>query len=388
MLTRRAVLTSLALLLAVSCTGSGGISPTPKKKELVVGAVLSLTGGAAVYGSDADKGAQLAAEQFNAASRPFTVRYVAMDDKSDRVEATKSARALVEAQGAQVLLGPAISPSALSVGKYAQESLIPMIATSATQDEVTTPTSGEDRSYVFRVCFNDSYQGDLLGPFAAQELGLTTAGIVYDKTLSYSIGLAQKFRSAFEAKGGTILFEENYSVKDTDYSSLVTKVAQSDAQVLFIPGWDENVGPMLKQAGNQWDKFTLLGGDGWPSPRLKDLSGGNIRNAYAVTHFDPNDTDPGVRSFVTSYRARYADAEPTAFAALGYDAMDVLLDAASRAPDFAGTSLRDALQRTDLSAVTGRIRFDASRNPNKGATIVKMDGGIVTFFKRVAPVGP
>ncbi|MBI2808719.1 MAG: ABC transporter substrate-binding protein [Planctomycetes bacterium] len=372
----------VGLLLCLASTGCNRSQNSGK--TLVVGGVLSKTGGAAAYGGDADKGAALAAEHITANGGPIRIEYVSLDDKSDKTEAVKVARTLVEANKVQVILGPAISPSALSVGKFAEEREIPVVATSATQDEVTA-SDQYDRTYVARVCFNDSYQGAVLAKFATSSLKKKTAAVIYDKTLSYSIGLSKTFRDEFTRLGGTVRHEENYSIKDSDYSALIDKVATFDVDLLFIPGWDENVGPMLKQAGKKWDRFILLGGDGWPTPRLLELAAGNIKDAYAVSHYAPEDPDPRVRDFQKAYREKYGQ-EPSPFAALGYDAMMLIWDAAKRAKSFSGPDLRDAINGSkDVSLVTGTLTFDKHRNPSKEAVIVRIFPDRIAFQERVRP---
>ena len=334
------------------------------KRLLVIGGISSKTGGAAAYGTDTERGALLALDQLEQEEKDLSIKFVSMDDKSDKNEAVKAATSLININKAQVLFGPTISPSALSVGKLAEESQIPMVATSATQDEITSSPE-YDRRYAFRVCFSDSYQGQALARFAVNSLKKKRAAIVFDKTLSYSIGLANNFRQQFSSLGGQVVYEESYSVKDTDYSALIDKVATFDVDVLFIPGWDENVGPMLKQSGDRWRKFTLLGGDGWPTKRLQELSGGNLHNAYAVSHYAPEDPDPRSQAFRQAYQKKYTE-EATAYAALGYDAVRLIADAAKRSKDFSGDKLREALQNTsDFAGVTGTNPFRCETQPAK-----------------------
>jgi branched-chain amino acid transport system substrate-binding protein len=366
----------------------GGCRPgrsTTGKPKLIVGAVLSKTAGAAAYGSDADLGAKLAVKELNAQPDfPFKIEYITMDDKSDQTEATKVARTLIDVNKANVILGPAISPSALSVGKLAEDRQIPIVSTSATLDTVTW-SDFYDRKYVFRVCFNDSYQGKVLAKFATDSLKLKKAAIIYDKTLPYSIGLSNTFRTEFTSLGGQVMHEENYLVTDTDYSALIDKVAGFDVDLLFIPGWDENVGPMLKQSGDKWKKFTMLGGDGWPTNRLLDLSGGNIGKAYALSHYSTEAPTPEVKSFDEAFHKEY-NAQSTPFNALGYDAMMLIADAAKRAESVDGKLLREALSQTDgLQLVTGSIRFDDHRNPQKDAIVVQIRPNKIVFYSRVRP---
>jgi len=380
---------NLTIFMLLTALGNAMLGCAPEapgatgKHTLVIGSVLSKSGPAAAYGNDADRGARLALKELRAqADLPFEIRYISYDDRSDKTEAAKVARALIDADGVNAILGPAISPSALSVGKLAQERRIPVVATSATQDEVTASTT-YDRTYVFRVCFNDSYQGKVLAQFARQDLGIRRVAVIYDNSLSYSIGLARTFREQFEARGGVVAYEENFSVTDSDFSALIDKVAAFPVDALFIAGWDENVGPMLKQAQNRWDNFILLGADGWVTHRLLELAGGNTGTSFALSHFINDDPSPRVQALNRAYEAEYGEL-PTAFSVLGYDAMRLIVDAARRAPTFDGPALRDALAATsDLDLVTGHLRFDSHRNPQKDAVVVKVEPDHFAFYKRI-----
>ncbi len=377
------VATSMLLAFGMACRATKD-TISPDTQELLVGGLLSSSGPAGGYGADSDKGARMAVEEVNALNRMVRIRYIALDDKSDKTEALKAARSLIEVNRVHVILGPTISPSALSVGKLAEDRQVPMVTTSATQDEITHGAD-YDRKFVFRVCFSDSFQGKVLARFAVNSLKLRTATIVMDKTLSYSIGLADTFQREFERLGGRVIQRESYSVSDSDFSALIDRVSQLDSDLLFIPGWDENVGPMLKQAGSKWKKFTLLGGDGWASQKLLELSGGNVGTSFTLSHFSGDDKSLLIQSFKRKYLERYGE-EPSPLAALGYDGIYLIYDAAKRATSFSGSALRDALASTSkLELVTGTLNFDTYRNPQKDAFILKIEKTGFDFYERVQP---
>jgi branched-chain amino acid transport system substrate-binding protein len=375
----------IALLLVGSLLLASGCKRNQNgPQQLTVGALLSYTGGAAAYGTETEKGALLAVDEINQGKYPFRIRYVKADDKSDKTEAMTAVRTLIDADGAQVILGPVISPSALSAGRIAEERRIPMVTPAAVQDEVTH-SSEYNREYVSRICFDNSFQGKVLAQYAHHDLGMTSVATIVDKTLSYSSGAAKSFREEFERLGGKVKYEESYSVGDTDYSVLIAKVSRYDVDGLFIPGWDENVGPMLKQAGHAWDRFKLLGTESWPSDRFLQLAGGNIHQAWALSHYFPDDPDPLVREFNQKYHARYS-APPSAFAALGYDTMMLIADAAARSRSFKGPDLKDAINSTkNFRGVTGTITFDQFRDPQKSAVILRINPDGFSFVKRISP---
>jgi len=381
----------LALIFCAAlagCTGSQHQTNTgvnsSSSATLSIGGIVSKTGPAAAYGQDTEEGALLAVDEINKKGNALQVNYIAADDKTDKNEAVKVARTLIEVNKVDAIIGPIISPSALTVGKLCEERQVPMVTTSATQDEVTVSPE-YDRQYVSRVCFNDSYQGKILAKYAASTLHKKTAAIVYDNTLSYSIGLTKTFREEFTRLGGHVAQEESYSVKDTDYSSLIDKVATFKVDVLFIPGWDENVGPMLKQAAGRWNKFTLLGGDGWTSKKFLELAAGNIHDAYAIMHYAPDDKSPEVQNFQKAYHQKY-NRDASQYAALGYDAVMLVWQAAQKSKTLDGPALKDAINHSKgIKGVTGTITFDTHRNPQKGAVIVKVLPDKFLFAQRVQP---
>jgi branched-chain amino acid transport system substrate-binding protein len=380
------------IALSLTIAGTAVFLPSCKEqdsgtnKTLKVGAILSLSGGAATYGQDADRGAKLAVKHLNGKGSPIRVEYIPRDDKSNKTEAEKLATALMVSDKVNVLLGPAISPSALGVSKLATERKIPMMATSATQDDINNGP-GYSRDYAWRICFSDNQQAGMLAKFSIDSLKLKDAVIIYDEAISYSVGLAKSFEAKYQESGGRIVSKEKYSVKDTDYSSLIDRIAKLDAKLLFIAGWDENIGPMFRQAGRKWDKFKILGADGLPTPALLELSGGNTLDTYAVSHFArteaPNEM---IKTFVESYRSEYGT-DPSPFAALGYDAMLTLHAAAERATDLSGPALNEAIRKTEGLALitTPSLKWDANRNPVKPLFIVKVSPEGYQVYEQVDP---
>lgn len=381
----RLVLIGLIGLIGLTCVLVGCQLPQEANStEIVVGGLFSKTGAAGGYGVDSDNGAQMAVDEINLSDSQVKIDYMSMDDKTDKTEAIKAARSLIDVFKVDAIVGPTISPSALVVGKIAEDRQIPMITTSATQDEVTVSNS-YDRQYVSRVCFADSFQGTILANFARNSLQAKSALIAYDKSLSYSVGLANRFEEEFSNLGGSVVHRESFSSADTDFSPLIDKIALYEADVLFIPAWDEQVGPMLKQSGDKWSKFTLLGGDGWISEKLLELSGGNVGRAFAVSHFSPDDPSERTIEFRNRFKEKYGE-EPSPLAALGYDSIYLVHDAAIRSTASSDLSLKDAINSTEgLKLITGTLTLDENRNPEKDAFIMKVQSDGFQFYERVRP---
>jgi branched-chain amino acid transport system substrate-binding protein len=368
-----------ALLAAGGCQAASPAAAKGGARLLKLGAVLSLTGPAGTMGGESLNGLQLAVAGINQRGK-VKIDLKTYDDKTDPNEAAKLIQQVAEVDGVDAIVGPSTSPNCLRTGKMIQDLRVPAMTPTATNDKVTS--SGE---YMSRVCFIDPFQGEALARFLTADLKLKRAVLVIDKANDYSVGLANSFRTTFVRDGGVIAGEETYATGDADFSALISKVARYDVDAIVIPGWYSDVGPMLKQAGDKWNRFVLLGGDAWDSPQLFELSGGNIRNAYISTHYAADDPDPQVRKFVTEYEARFGT-KPGGFAALGYDVGLAMENAALRAPEISREALKQAINSTHgLKGVSGTITLNAHRDAEKPATIVEVLPNGYRFKTRIGP---
>jgi branched-chain amino acid transport system substrate-binding protein len=255
-----------------------------------------------------------------------------------------------------------------------------MITATATNPKVTT-SGGE---YVFRATFIDPFQGTVLAKYASEDLKAKNAAVLYDVGNDYSTGLADAFKKAFEGAGGKVVSYETYSTGDQDFSAQLTKIKANKPEVLVLPDYYNVVGLIAKQARSQGITATLLGGDGWDSPDLFKVGGTAINGGYFSNHYSPQSTLPEAVAFRDAYKAKY-NATPDAFGALAYDAGQILFNAITKAGSTDGPKIREQLVNTDITIVSGRIRFNENRDPIKPAVIIKTENNTTTFVKSVAP---
>jgi branched-chain amino acid transport system substrate-binding protein len=378
-LRRFAVAVSLAFAAASCAPGQPGHEGIP------VGFYGSLSGSTATFGQSGKNGVALAFDEINAAGGVLGEKLAlhAEDDRGEPAEAASAVTKLIARDHVVGLLGEAASSRTLAAAPIAQKSEIPMITPSSTNPQVTLVGP-----YVFRVCFTDDFQGAMLARFAARTLKARTAILLTDVRNDYSSGLGLAFRRAFETLGGRIVGEQKYSEGDTDFSAQLTAIRTTPADVVFVPGYYTDVGLIARQKRSLGVPGTLLGGDGWDSPRLTEIGGDALDDAYFGNHYSPQDPDPAVRRFVDAYRARYGSV-PDSVGALAYDAARLLADAIGRAGSTAGPRIREALADTSgFSGVTGTLSFDLERNPIKPITILEIEGGRYRFVEKLAPEPP
>ncbi|HPV01968.1 MAG TPA: ABC transporter substrate-binding protein [Clostridiales bacterium] len=361
----------LATALLAGCAGNKG------EDGIKIGINYELSGKVATYGQSSVEGIELAIEEINKAGgingkKIIPVKY---DTKSEPAEATTLATKLMTQDKVVLILGPATSGSFKAQIPVAVQNKIPVISGSATADDVTVDESGV-KEYAFRICFTDSYQGTAMANYALSKLLAKKAAIIMDSSNDYGKGLAKNFRETFEAGGGTIVAEEAYVSKDTDFNGILTKIKGQDFDVIFIPGYYEEAGLIIKQARTLGIEVPILGADGFDSPKLLELAGAEALNkVYYSNHYSSLDQDPKVAKFIENFKAKY-NKEPDAFAALGYDLAKFAADAISRAENLKGESIKKALEGTEsFEGVTGTFSIDENHNPVKSVVVIELKDG-------------
>jgi len=394
---KKFLLTILSSVLVVSllagCSSGdakGGNTDDGKAAtEVKIGINYELTGDVATYGNSSVDGILMAFDEINAAGgiNGMQIVPVKVDNKSDSAEATSVATRLMTQDNVVASLGPATSGNFMATIPVAMGSQIPVLSASATADEgVTVDDKGNVNDFVFRLCFNDSFQGVTMANFASVNLSATKAVIIKDNSSDYGKGLAENFKSTFEASGGTIVAEEGYVGKDKDFNAILTKIKGQDFDVIFIPGYYQEAGLIIKQARDLGIKAPILGADGFDSPVLLELAGAEALNdVYYSNHYSSLDQDPKVQEFIAAYKAKY-NVEPNAFNALGYDLGKFIADAVSRANSVDPVAIKDALASTKgFAGVTGTFDMGEDHNPIKSAVVIGLENGVQTTSVKVDP---
>ena len=381
----------LALVLVIgSLAGCGGATETEETAtEVKVGINYELTGAVASYGEASVNGILMAFDEINAAGgvNGMQIVPVTLDNKSDAAEATSLATRLMVQEGVVAVLGPATSGNYMATIPVAMGNSIPIISASATADEgVTVDASGKVNDFVFRLCFNDSFQGITMANFASNNLTATKAVIIQDKSSDYAEGLAKNFITTFEAAGGTIVAQEGYVGKDKDFNAILTSIKNEDFDVIFLPGYYQEAGLVIKQARDLGITAPILGADGFDSPVLLELAGAAALNdVYFSNHYSSLDQDPMVQDFIAAYTEKYG-VEPNAFNALGYDLGKFIADAILRAGSADPVAIKDALAATEnFAGVTGTFSMGADHNPIKSIVVIGLENGVQTTSVKVDP---
>lgn len=363
----------LSFMLLIGCSSQGN------SEALRIGADLELSGTLADYGNSELEGVQLAVKlaNENGGALGQDIELVKLDNLSDTAEAQSVFIKLADVEKITAVVSPATSGATAAVYPLADEFNVPTVGASATADGITQDANGNVYQNAFRVCFLDSYQGVAMAKFALNNLNAKKAVVFGDSSSDYAKGLTENFVATYKANGGTIVAQESYVAGDKDFNGALTKIAQLDYDVLYIPGYYSEAGLIIKQARALGIDCPIVGADGFDSPSLLDVAGASVLNdVYFTTAYTTVTTDPTILSFVEAYRAEY-NKEPDMFAALAFDTANLIIDATKRAGSNDKDKVREALIATsNFKGVTGSISFDDKHNAIKSVLVVELVDGV------------
>lgn len=368
--------------LVTGCSDSGS-------KDIKVGLVYELTGSTASFGTAATNGAKLAFKEINAKGGVIgkQIQIVVADNKGEPSESANAMTKVITQDKVAVVTGFTTSSNAIAGSNVSEANKIPFVTAAATNPKVTVDEkTGKVKENTFRVCFIDPFQGTVAANFAINTLKTKKVAIMVDNSSDYSKGLAQFFKDAFVKGGGIVAAEEAYLQKDQDFKTILTSIKAQNPDMIYLPGYYEEAGKIIKQARELGITVPVVGGDGWDSPKLPEIAGGDaLNNTFFTNHYSVEDTSPLSKAFVDAYKKEYGQV-PDAMAVLGYDAAYVIVDAIKRANSAEPAKIRDALAATKgYKGAAGELTLNESHDAVKGAVIIEFKGGKQVYKETVNP---
>lgn len=370
---------TIAASMLVGCSSGGAANEAVTLSEgdtVKIGLNYELSGNVATYGQAMNKGTELAIKQYNESEdAKYKAEAVSMDNKSDSGEAYSIATKLMTEDQVVMQVGPATSGDSIATYPAADENQTPVLSPAVTQNGGMLKEDGSAYEYAWRVCFEDSAQASAMAVFAHENLGKTKAVVYSDATSDYAKGLAEDFVSKFEDLGGEVVAQENYTSGDTDFNAALSKIKELDFDVLYVPGYYNESGLIIKQAREAGISQTILGPDGMDSPKLAELAGEeNLNDVYFTTAYTTVDASEELTSFIEAYKAEYNE-EPDMFSVLAYDATNLGLQALEEAGE-TGEALNEAIKNIEFTGLTGSFTFDEEHTPLKKVLVVELENGV------------
>ena len=368
---------------AADTTAAAASTDAGDGKTIKVGVICSLTGGSAIYGEGAQNAITMAAEEINSGDSEYKVEILnggkGVDDASDAKQAINAYNSLT-AESPDAVVGCFFSSVTLPIAEQAAKDNMLLLATGATNKDVTLKGST-----IFRDCFIDPYQGKMAAGFA-KEKGWSKAAIIYAKDDDYSNGLKDAFIENAEANGIEVVYTGECTTKDTDFTSQASQVVAKGADFLFYPCFLDTVPLLVGAARDAGFEGAIMGGDGWDGSDTTGLED-QFENCYFTNHYSSEDTAPAVANFVSKYKESYGDESLNACAALYYDAIYMLVEAAKNGGGTDTASLVKGMTGMTFTGVGGTFTLDDNGDPEKSVAINTYDAGEVKWLMTLSPSG-
>ena len=383
----------LSMTALTACGNDGGGSETPtdsttESDTIKIGLHYELSGSTADYGNAELKGSQLAIAQANERLGEEVYVDVTYDNRGDPAEAVTLAARLAE-DGVAGVVGPATSGASTATYQTSNDNQVVVISPSATANNQTLVDPSNPESdvydYVFRVCFEDTYQGAAMAQFAFDNLGASKAIVYGDTSSEYGKGLMDAFSEHFTSLGGEVVDTMSYVAGETEFSSVLTNIAAQDFDVLYIAGYYSEAGLIIKQARAAGIDCPILGPDGFESTTLSDLAGvENLNDVYFTTAYTTVGASDELQAFIDAYKAEYNE-DPNMFSALAYDSTNLLIQAIEEAGTTDPETLKQTLENIEFDGITGSFVFDETHTPVKPVLVVEFVDGVQTNAISVNP---
>jgi branched-chain amino acid transport system substrate-binding protein len=337
-----------------------------------IASLLAISGDAAFLGTDSNNGITLAIDYLDGAfdATPgqilgHDIEFTQEDEGCTAEGGQAGATAIAADPSVVAVLGTSCSSAALGVADTILSD-VGMVLLSPSNTNPGLTSEEAHQPFYARTAHNDKIQGAIVAEYVFNELGIDTAATINDES-PYADGLALAFRENFEALGGTITAVEQVTSTDTDLSTVLRNIAETEPGAVYGPNFNPVCALTYSQGQDILPAGTVqLGSDGCLETSFIETAGSASGDYYAsspdVTVFQGgsfyND------EFLPAYEEQFGT-EPTAvFNAHAFDAFNILADAieAVAVDDGSGnltiprTALKDALLATsEYEGITGII---------------------------------
>lgn len=343
-----------------------GVSRKPKEEVIKIGAILSLTGDLSKYGEGVKNAINMAIEDSELTERSILI--IEDDHSCVPKDSVSAAHKLIDIDKVDVIIGPLCSSSTLSVAPIAEENRTILISPSATSSSITT--AGD---YIFRTIISDKLKSIKVAEFAYAK-NYKKGGLLHNIANDSFVQQREDVREAFTGLGGGIVVEESFQTQETDFRSQLTKIKNSDTEIVFFAAWPKEIGLFLKQAKEMGIDLPFISADAvTEDPDVIEIGGEAAEGVLYAFHTTPENKE--YRDFVAVYKEKFGE-EPPAYCAEAYDAV-ILAIQAIKENDGTKEGRKNKLYQVGQNYVgaSGEITFDENGDVSKPFIIKAIKNG-------------
>ena len=342
--------------------------------EVKIGVFGPMTGDAAGYGQSLREAVDLAAKEKNAAGGLLGQKITPIygDDAGKPEQAVSVAKRLTGSDEVVILLGSISSPASLAASQVAQQSETPQIVISGTAQKITT----QGNQWVFRSAIPDTkFAADLVDFINEKFPGKKKFAFIYVND-DFGRGGFEGFKARGDKYGYRIVAEERYTRGDLDFTSQLSRIKESGADIMVDWSRYAEGALIIKQKNQMGIEMPYFGSDGQAHPKFRELAGSAAEGAYYPTHFSVAAVSGNkvAETLTTKIRDAYKK-DPDYVHAQAWDAMTATELAIEKAGSLDRTKIRDELRTVEFDGARGHFKFDAKGDPTLQAIVVIVKNG-------------
>lgn len=362
-------------------------APAMANDAIKIGAVLPMTGNAAVFGEKFQNAYTMAIEEINAAGGVNGKNLqLVIEDSQERPQVGKTAtEKLVADKGVLVLTGGRSSGVTLVEAQVAEENQIPYLIDHGSSDLATR--SGYE--YVFRMNPTAGMYTNALKDYFDENPPKNVVHINVDNAYGeaiYEYGLKDYMKNA-----GIDYTVIKYKAGELDLKPIMVRANNADPQIVIMTAGDDNDATQLMKAAQEAGlspELFIGTGAGHSIQGFADQAGTLAETVLTAGPWHGDRSQDAFHKFHEGFTQAYGH-EPGEHEIEGYVAIHVLADALGRAEKLDRDSVRDALIETDMNTIFGPIKFedfDGYTNQNRAITDISQwtDGKMRTVYPKEA----
>ena len=363
----------LALLVVIVFT----LGCARDTKEMKIGAILPLTGDAALYGEICKTAADLALEEINAKGgvKGSKLSIVYEDSQADPKLAVNATNKLITVDKVTAIMGAMGSSEVMAIAPILNEKRIVLVSPAATSHEIT-----QAGDYIFRTIVSDVFDGTAMARSAYQDKGIRTVGVLH-VTEAGPQGVAEAFVNEFRKLGGTVLTVEKSARGDKDFRTPITRINAQNPDAIYFALYPRETELFVRQVRELGtDRFLMthqLIDDPEVLGKLGEAADGIV---FTTPKLSPEIGGAGVKQFYDKYKQKYVK-EPQQFAANSYDAV-VLIAKAMEKYGFDSESIKKGLYEVkDYEGASGLLTVDENGDVQQKMSVMEIRDGKTIPYK-------
>jgi branched-chain amino acid transport system substrate-binding protein len=352
--------TIISFVLALLVLISAGCK-NKERERIAIGAILPLTGDAALAGVNTKEGIDLGVSLVNESSgiegKQLVVVYE--DTKADPKTGVLAVQKLIDQDKVQYIIDNSISSVTLAVAPIVEARRVVLVATGA-----SAPSISDAGEYVFRIWNSDAAEGATMARYALDSLALGSVAVMYSQN-DYGTGLSQAFLAELGTQRTVVSKLESFKPNALDYRAQIVKLLNTRPKALYLVGYSQDCIGIIRQSKQLGFAGIILGTTVMLDPSVLDAARASKFKVYFPTPIGADTASENYTKFRNRFESLYKKAPP-ALADVGFDAVLVLVEAVAKGGGISAAQIREGLFKIKkFEGASGEIEFDAKGDVHK-----------------------